>query len=247
MADTNMTARAKLVLAALIKHSNSDGLCYPSIETVARGCGFSRPTAKRAINELVRRGVVESKPRRHPDGDFDSTLYRLKLGGRVTAEPTSVQSCTDSRVTADPRGRVTGDPENSSNGTRPLNPLRVAASRRHLRSSSMAAGEDGFQEYWAIYPARDGRKRGKAEALKQWSKLFSADRAAAIADVRDRLEHDEQWRRGFPPDAQRHLCRRSWVNDEKVNPKDAEIRSVTLADRQRELEEENRKAGYRAT
>jgi hypothetical protein len=47
-------------------------------------------------------------------------------------------------------------------------------------------------------------------------KLSPKEQAAAIADVRDRLANDEQWRCGFPPDAHRYLRKRSWKNDERV-------------------------------
>jgi hypothetical protein len=124
-----------------------------------------------------------------------------------------------------------------------------AASRRPRRVPSKGnSTDDGFEHLWSVYPARGGKKRGKSEAAKEWHKLSSEERAAALADVRDRLTSDEQWRRGYPPDAHRYLRRRSWMNDEPTErPTTSDLPVVTAADRKRELDEENRKAGYRAT
>jgi hypothetical protein len=74
-----------------------------------------------------------------------------------------------------------------------------------------------FDTFWESYPGRAGRKRDRGEAEKQWVKLSLEDRGAALADVADRLERDEQWRRGFAPDAHRYLRKRGWMNDEPAN------------------------------
>jgi hypothetical protein len=77
-----------------------------------------------------------------------------------------------------------------------------------------------FASLWSIYPTRNGRKERKADAEKEWHKLTPQDRAAAIADIADRLEHDRKWREGFFPEAHRYLRRRSWSDDEKASEPD---------------------------
>lgn len=81
-------------------------------------------------------------------------------------------------------------------------------------------GEDegpSFVDFWAIYPGRDGKRRGKAEAERQWRKLGRVHRLAALADVHARLRTDRQFRE-YAQDAHRYLRKRGWVNDEPAAP-----------------------------
>ena len=51
---------------------------------------------------------------------------------------------------------------------------------------------DRFPEFWAIYP----RRRDKAKALEVWKRKGLDKKADEILhDVRERLQHDEQWQR----------------------------------------------------
>jgi len=108
--------RAKLVLLALIERSNADLTCYPSIAKIAADCGVSRPTAVRALKELVEAGLIERRRRRNGAGGLTTALYALVPEGRFTAEPTSDQGCTDGRFNGESTGRFTGEPENSPTG-----------------------------------------------------------------------------------------------------------------------------------
>lgn len=64
--------------------------------------------------------------------------------------------------------------------------------------------DDGFDAFWAGYPARDGRKGSKAEARAAWGRLGKAARARAMIG----LGHYAAWmeRSGrYPKDAVRFL------------------------------------------
>ena len=68
---------------------------------------------------------------------------------------------------------------------------------------------EDFTQFWALYP----RKDGKQDALGVWKGLSLPDRAAAVADVKTRLQRDEQWQRDggrFIKYAQGYLSGRRW-------------------------------------
>lgn len=51
-------------------------------------------------------------------------------------------------------------------------------------NNSRITGE-GFAEFWALYPRRDGKKLERAKALQQWKKLSTAEKAAAMVGVKN--------------------------------------------------------------
>ncbi len=79
---SDLKPRARLVLNCLALHCNKDGQCFPSIRTIARECGYSVNTVKRALDDLVKAGFVVNearfdKERKH--GGQTSNLYTLNI------------------------------------------------------------------------------------------------------------------------------------------------------------------------
>jgi hypothetical protein len=50
-----------------------DGVCWPSVETIARGAGVSRRTAQRGVSELRRSGYLWVTLRKE-----ETSLYRAR-------------------------------------------------------------------------------------------------------------------------------------------------------------------------
>ena len=76
--DQELSHRAKAVYIYLKDHANKEGTCWPGIKTVAAGVSLSRSTVKRALDDLVRAGLVEKAQRWRENGSLSSNLYRLK-------------------------------------------------------------------------------------------------------------------------------------------------------------------------
>lgn len=73
--EQELPSHLKLVLLSLADHSDDYGLCWPSVECVAKKCGLDERNVRRNLRELERRGgalVREFRPGR-------STHYRLLL------------------------------------------------------------------------------------------------------------------------------------------------------------------------
>ncbi len=75
---SELSHRAKAVYIYLKDHANKQGACWPGIKTIAAGVSLSRSTVKRALDDLVRAGLVEKSNRWRENGGLTSNLYRVK-------------------------------------------------------------------------------------------------------------------------------------------------------------------------
>lgn len=67
-----------------------------------------------------------------------------------------------------------------------------------------------FPEFWSVYPIKRGKKTARAKwAAKKLDGI--ADRL--IADVRNRIARDKQWRGGFIPHASTYLTQERWDDE----------------------------------
>ena len=73
-----LSHRAKLVYIYLKDHADKDGACWPGINTIAAGVSLSRSTVKRALEDLVRAGLVRKERRWRGNGSLTSNLYQIK-------------------------------------------------------------------------------------------------------------------------------------------------------------------------
>lgn len=79
---SDLKPRARLVLHCLALHSNKEGQCFPSIKTIAKECGYSVNTIKRALDDLVEAGFVVKEARfdtERKHGGQTSNLYTLNV------------------------------------------------------------------------------------------------------------------------------------------------------------------------
>ncbi len=95
---SDLKPRARLVLQCLIYHANKDGMCFPSIKTIAAECGYGLSTVKRALNDLCEAGYIEKTARfdERKNGGQTSNLYALTEAepkkSEDSGEPESVET-----------------------------------------------------------------------------------------------------------------------------------------------------------
>lgn len=75
--DQELNHRAKAVYIYLKDHANKAGTCWPGINTIAAGVSLSRSTVKRALDDLVKAGLVEKSSRWRENGSLTSNLYQI--------------------------------------------------------------------------------------------------------------------------------------------------------------------------
>lgn len=78
----------KLILMALSDAADDDGVCWPSVTTLAKKCNVSTRTVRRGLQSLIESGLLDSEPRYRNDGSNSSNRYRLQLGGGDKLSPT---------------------------------------------------------------------------------------------------------------------------------------------------------------
>ena len=74
---SDLEHRTRTVYMYLKDRADLDGRCWPAIKTIAADLGLSRSTVKRALDDLIRVGLLEKEPRWRENGSYTSNLYRL--------------------------------------------------------------------------------------------------------------------------------------------------------------------------
>ena len=70
--DQELGHRAKAVYIYLKDHANKEGACWPGIKTIAAGVSLSRSTVKRALDDLMKVGLVVKSSRQRENGSLTS-------------------------------------------------------------------------------------------------------------------------------------------------------------------------------
>ena len=70
--------RAIAVYMYLADRANKDAQCWPAIPTIARELKLSPSTVRRALHDLRKEGLQETRQRYRPKGGKSSLLYQLR-------------------------------------------------------------------------------------------------------------------------------------------------------------------------
>jgi len=91
----------KIVLLALAERADDVGVCWPSLNALAKHCRISRPTVCRHIDALAAGGFIKEREHQHrDDGSQTNTRYQLALPAKnvtpllKSVTPLSVQADT---------------------------------------------------------------------------------------------------------------------------------------------------------
>ncbi len=58
-----LSPNLKLILMALSDAADDDGICWPSVSTIAKRCNVSTRTVRRGLQSLIETGLLMSEPR----------------------------------------------------------------------------------------------------------------------------------------------------------------------------------------
>ena len=82
-----LTPTLKLVLMALADSADDQGVCWPSVSTLAKKCSVSTRTVRRSLRVLMDSGMLIAEARRRGDGSSTSNRYRLLVAGGDNMSP----------------------------------------------------------------------------------------------------------------------------------------------------------------
>jgi hypothetical protein len=115
-----LTPTLKLVLMALADAADDQGVCWPSVSTLAKKCTVSTRTVQRSLRALIDRRLLIAELRQRRDGSSTSNRYRLLIAGgdnlsppRETDDTRPGQGCRgdpDAPVTPGTTNRIVKDP-----------------------------------------------------------------------------------------------------------------------------------------
>ena len=71
--------REFIVYCCLVKHSDKNGVCFPSRRLIAKECCIDKKTVDAAIISLEKAGLVKKKKRRRQDGSNTSNAFTVRL------------------------------------------------------------------------------------------------------------------------------------------------------------------------
>lgn len=77
----------KFVLVALANYADDQGVCWPSLKSLANDTGVSRRSIIRHLNNLCDRGLLSKEARLRPDGGCTTNVYKLRMGGDNITSP----------------------------------------------------------------------------------------------------------------------------------------------------------------
>lgn len=223
---------AQTVLVAIGDGANHAGEhSYPGLASLIDGTGYSRRAVLSAIERLIGWGylIVEEKG----GGRGRATVYGMPGVSDASWRPKTVQ---DLHLPEEPNGADTDDkrcsPDVETVQTEDVAPLFATKDQRGTSNSPGRFDE----HFWPVYPARDGKKVGKAKALAEWSKLSIEDQRAAVKGARNYAASG--WR---PKDAERWLrdrCFDEWQTPATPTGNGGRGRQTGFADVMAEIREE---------
>jgi DNA-binding transcriptional ArsR family regulator len=179
---------------AIALHANDESEAWPSIDTIVRQTGYSRPTVCSALGELVELGFIEKRRRKH-----ESTLYSVKgyiwygseskptLLGEVQSKETLL-SLSESKATKRlPTKRLPTLPEdNPSSKDKPLGKETSSAPSADRKPNGLLPDTQQsrmmFGRLQASAKAQGRRGPGQFKTLEQKRKF---DEAAAKLDGKE--------------------------------------------------------------
>jgi DNA-binding MarR family transcriptional regulator len=75
---SDLPHRARAVYMYLKDRTNKNGICWPSIKTIARELKLSRATVCRALDDLCKAGLLAKENRWRENGGKTSNLYKIQ-------------------------------------------------------------------------------------------------------------------------------------------------------------------------
>ena len=79
ISDYRLKPRDYAVYGRLVKHSDKNGVCFPSRRLIAEECCIDKKTTDTAIKNLEKAGLVTKQKRKRQDGSNTSNLYKVTL------------------------------------------------------------------------------------------------------------------------------------------------------------------------
>lgn len=207
----------RLVWITLLAEADQRGQVFASVPGLAHIARVSLPDCQKALDTFLapdpysRTEDHEGRRIEKIDGGWQ-LLNHAKYRGLLSQE--SVRESKRNymrRVRAEAREGVEKVEDGGKSGQR----WRQAEAEADAKKKAIGRQAGRFSEFWSVYPKKVKRKTCE----EKWkAKRLDAIADQLIADVQNRLKHDQRWLDGFIPDPSTYLAQERW-NDEVTKPK----------------------------
>lgn len=230
MKQTGLKPATKIVLYWLCDHHNSEtDDCFPSLRLLQSECEMDKSTIIRHLKTLENLGLIKRKIRKRSNGSNTSTEYILSTKQLVAKcnNPSSkiqqplLQNATpltlEYNLGIEPynKNHIKKIKNTGSKSEKNLEIDKGAEKKRkptEFPSKLINHNRLSFEDFWKVYPKRNGVKLNKAKAEIQYKKAIKQ------IDPEKLIERARIYRRasnGFPVDAFRWLRDSCWKDFEE--------------------------------
>jgi DNA-binding transcriptional regulator YhcF (GntR family) len=126
---------ARLVLLSLADTCSDEGVCFPSIKTIAKKANISEETTRKFLHAFEKIGLVEAEERFSPVGRRTSNTYKLNLNkvgdDELTKDVIYLAIPKSKHRTSDGMNQFTSSPSNPVHTTHPLNQFIPSIMNHH--------------------------------------------------------------------------------------------------------------------
>tara|TARA_R110000751_G_scaffold307640_1_gene430303 strand:- start:4268 stop:4981 length:714 start_codon:yes stop_codon:yes gene_type:complete len=163
------------VLLVLANYADQDGVCWPSVATIARKTRLSERGVQKALRVLEGEGLIAAQPDRRVLGRGSSIRYRLQLRKGAPDSPITAERVNDVHPddgSRGERGSEKGEPRSGKGERGAPKPSRTIKNHQlpPIPPASRGAGaRKAFERFWAKYP----RKVAQAAARREWDKAIA--------------------------------------------------------------------------
>ncbi|MCL6612340.1 MAG: helix-turn-helix domain-containing protein, partial [Peptococcaceae bacterium] len=110
--NSGLSVNAIVVRLYLARCANGERQAWPSLNTIARSCGISKPTVIKALKELEEKGWITKKIQRRASLEYTTTIYTLndppkpssssgEGGGKGDLPPVKIETASKEGVVND--------------------------------------------------------------------------------------------------------------------------------------------------
>lgn len=126
---------ARLVLLSLADTCSDEGVCFPSIKTIAKKANISEETTRKFLHAFEKIGLVEAEERFSPVGRRTSNTYKLNLNkvgdDELTKDVIYLAIPKSKHRTSDGMNQFTPSPSNPVHTTHPMNQFIPSIMNHH--------------------------------------------------------------------------------------------------------------------
>jgi DNA-binding transcriptional regulator YhcF (GntR family) len=212
---------ARLVLLSLADTCSDEGVCFPSIKTIAKKANISEETTRKFLHAFEKIGLVEAEERFSPVGRRTSNTYKLNLNkvgdDELTKDVIYLAIPKSKHRTSDGMNQFTPSPSNPVHTTRPMNQFIPSIMNHHKEpkiepSSDSAIAPSNSNESTDLFPTTIKPPQKRKSKLVTEKFITELQTLNPDKDVEAETQKARTWILANPPRQLTQKFLAAWIN-----------------------------------